>query len=712
MKLELDDILDRVSRTEMDRAEYNRLAEAWERMWSLNAGFNRSTKDAIELDGQEQVTLPTPFNVVQLAARLISTVPKIDIPPTGVDGKADEIAEKCERWILAMLQQVNRQQKRNIMGDSIWQSLTRGRAAFEVKWVEDELPARLRKKMLPILIRTLDPMNIGIKHGPLYTLWAFHKYEDEYISVRNRYPDLKLDKYDRVDRYRDVGRENAKVQIVDFWWADEDGNIWNAILADREFAKEPKKTKYPDIPIIEVYGDGAPMEKEEFKGLSILHSIKELWPYQCRLASQMATGLLYYFWPPITVQNEHGEPIDDIHIRPGETTPVPWGTKIDMHQLSPNVPLAQAVASQIEAAVQEATFPGVMYGKAPGEIQAGFGVSMLADQAKGRTNNFRENLEFGLAQVIELALGLVREYGEKDGVSVWGTDARNGGTYRLVLKPDEIGDVFEASISLKPIVPQDTMQLETLGLRLVEGGIISRPTYRDKYANIALPSDEAKRVEFDQAMESDMMKPYKFAAALRSHFGPDWQQYVNNGEPPPPPFGPPPPPGPPPGAMGPGGPPMPPQGAGGPPPGPQGPMGPPMQGPPPQGPPPGMPPEMMAAMMAQQQGPPPPGPGGPSMPPEMMQALMAQQGAPPPGMGAGGPPGMPPGQSPEMLTAPMGGGVPAEMQGQLTPEAMGFPSSMDPIAFAQLTGQPLPKSEELRRLAGEKSVGNKKKKGR
>jgi hypothetical protein len=463
MKLELEDILDRVSRTEMERAEYNRLAEKWEKMWGLDAGFNRSAKDAIELDGQEQVTLPTPFNVVQLAARLISTVPKIDIPPTGPDGQADEVAEKCERWILALLQQANRQQKRNIMGDSIWQSLTRGRAAFEVKWVEDELPARLRKKMLPILIRTLDPMNIGVKRGPLYTLWAFHKYEDEYVNVRNRYPDLKLEKYDRTDRWRDVGRESAKVQIVDFWWADSDGYIWNAILADREFAKEPARTKYPDIPIIEVYGDGAPVEREEMKGLSILHPIKELWPYECRLASQMATGLLYYFWPPITVQNEHGEPIDDIHIRPGETTPVPWGTKIDMHQLSPNVPLAQAVASQIEAAVQEATFPDVMYGKAPGEIQAALGVNMLADQAKGRTNNFRENLEFGLSQVIELALGLVREFGDKDGVSVWGTDARNGGTYRLVLKPDEIGDIFEASISLKSVVPQDTMQLETLG---------------------------------------------------------------------------------------------------------------------------------------------------------------------------------------------------------------------------------------------------------
>jgi hypothetical protein len=59
---------------------------------------------------------------------------------------------------------------------------------------------------------------------------------------------------------------------------------------------------------------------------------------------------------------------------------------------------------QIDGAMQESTFPGVMYGKAPGDLQAGFGVSLLADQAKGRIRAPLENLEFALAQVNEMVL--------------------------------------------------------------------------------------------------------------------------------------------------------------------------------------------------------------------------------------------------------------------------------------------------------------------
>ncbi len=67
----------------------------------------------------------------------------------------------------------------------------------------------------------------------------------------------------------------------------------------------------------------------------------------------------------------------------------------------------------------------------------------------------------------------------------------------------------------------------------------------------------------------------------------------------------------------------------------------------------------------------------------------------------GGPPGMmPPGQAPAALTGPMGGGIPPEMQGQMTPEMMGLPANMDPIQFAQLTGRPMPPAEELNRLQG------------
>lgn len=719
MELKLEDILNRVNRTEQDRAEYRRKAEQWERMYRLEV-FNRSTKEAIERDGQEQVTLPGPYNVIQLGQRLISSTPRIDVPPLAGTEDADKTAQLCEEWLTAMWQQINRQQQRNIVADAAFWTLVRGRNVFEVKWVEDQLPKALKKKRLPFLVRTLDPLNVGMKRGPLYTLWAYHKYEEERILVLNRYPDLDLDDGQRADSISDLDTE--MLTVIDFWWIDPDsGKVWNAILVGDRYAKEPFETEYPDIPIIESFGDTSPLNNEAFRGLSILHPITDLWPYQCRLASQMATGMLYYFWPPVTVQNEHGAPVGDIKIRPGETTPVPWGTKIEQHQLSPNVPLAQAMMSQIDGAMQESTFPGVMYGKAPGELQAGFGVSLLADQAKGRIRAPLENLEFAIAQVNEMVLNLIAAFGGKEGVDVWGMNQAAGSPYRLKLSREQIKDFHETVVSLKPQVASDDMQRQTLGLRLVEAGIISKETFRIHYAGIALPFDEAARVEWEQALQAPPMQPYVFSAAMRQRMGPDWGKLIEVDKPPAPPFGP--PPGPPAGA---GGPPPGPMGPGGPPPGP-----PPMQGPPPQGPPP---------MLGPPPGGPPPGGGLPpelqGIPPEMLLAAvqmfmqqMQQQGGgpggpppqgPPPGppLLQGGPPpggpgaGMPSGQPEQMLTPPQGGGIPAEIQGQLTPEALNMPADTNPLDFARLTGRDIPPADELAILAGQKNVGNKKRKAK
>src|SRR5436853_605399 len=82
---------------------------------------------------------------------------------------------------------------------------------------------------LPTLIRTLDPLKCGIKRGPLYNLWAYHKYEDEKINVEQRYPDLKLEKK-QLSKERRHSDEDTEVTVIDFWYiSPEDGSVWNAI---------------------------------------------------------------------------------------------------------------------------------------------------------------------------------------------------------------------------------------------------------------------------------------------------------------------------------------------------------------------------------------------------------------------------------------------------------------------------------------------------
>lgn len=608
MKLSVSDIRDRVGYQESKRAQYKRNAVEWEDAWRLKA-FDRSPRQAIEQDGQEQVTLPIPFNVVNLASRLISTTPKIDVPPADTTEEADSAAELCEKWLNAMWQKVSRDGNRNIIADAIWWSLVRGRFVFEAKWVGDVLPAKMKKRRLPISVRTLDPLNCGFKQGPLYTEYAYHKYRDDRLNVLQRYPKLKLD---RKPNHR-YDNEDEEVEITDFWYVDyEDGSVWNAVVVEDEFAKKPIKTDYPAIPLIESYGDTTPLEAEEYRGMSILHPLVQtgLWRYQCRLASQMATGLLWYFWPAILVENEMGQAIDDIKVGPGITTNLPIGTRVTPFQINPNVPLSQAMDSRIDAEVQNSTFPGVMYGKAPGELSAGYGVSLLSDAAKGRIKAVLENLEFGIARVNEAVLGLVAEFGGSKGVDVWGMDERSGQAYRLSLTAKDIEHYQETVVSLKPVVPSDMTQRQTLGLRFVQDGIISRQTFRDKFLDVQAPTDEQKRVELEKVMQREDLQKILGDRTLEAYFGRNWQQKLGVEPPPPPqpPPGPPMPPGgPPPGMMGPKPPP--------PPPGPPPPIQPPGMGTPLGG---GIPPEMAGQMTPELMGLPP------DMDPIMMAQMMGQ----------------------------------------------------------------------------------------
>jgi hypothetical protein len=523
MKITTEQIEDTIARVEEKRAPYGAMALKWEKAWCLDL-FEKSRDKAAEEDGQEQVTLPTPYNVINLAERLITTTPDIVCPSPAATDIDDGDAALRQKWLKAMWQRANKQARKDIIGAAWWQALVRGRGVLEIKWVEDALPKRMRERRMPIHIRTLDPLNCGFVHGELYTEVGFHKYTQTRAIAASRYPDLKRKLFDKRNHVNGKPDANDDVDIVDYWYVSfDDGSIWNCIMVDGHFAKQPKKTSYIDIPLVEFYGDDAPSSKEEHKSLSILHPIMDLWPYQSTLASQIATGVLWYFWPHISIQNEYGAEIPNRPIRPGETQQYPFGTKIEMHQMQPNVPMAERMLALVDGAGQQGTFPGVMYGQEPGSLQAGYGVSLLSDAAKGRVNKPRRNLERALELVNEIALGLVEEMAE-DGVGIWGDAPEMGGIYSCHLSPENISGYYDNQVTISPNVPMEELQKTTLGVRMVDSKIVSKQTFRNKFLKEVMPEDEQRRIELEMAFENPEYRPYVNYRTLANYFGPQWDQ--------------------------------------------------------------------------------------------------------------------------------------------------------------------------------------------
>ena len=677
MKLTAEDILNRVNRLEDKRADYKKLAAGWERMWRLDPGFGRSLQDALDA-GQEQVVLPTPYNVINVAERLLASWPDIQYKCQDVGNReAEQNAEDVEKWLLAYWRQAGHAQMRNVLVDARKYMLLRGRVAIEVKWIEDALPEKLRKRRNPIHTRALDPVNVGVKDGPFGAEWVYHRYESNIADVIHRWPKLKKSGDGgrwgtAYERYLDneIEEEDAPICVIDFWYVDpKDGSIWNAVLVEDEFGKPPFRTDYPELPIVVGRGDYAPGLGDEFDGLGLLHPLSGLWEAQCRLASLMMTGLLWHFWPSITVSNDQGHPVDDIMVGPGQIKAVEPGTRFDMLKIEPNVPMAQTVYGQLDAAVQQSGFPEVMYGKAPGDLQAGYGVSLLSDAAEGRIDGFLEGLELVFARVNAIILSLVEEFSGETGVSIWGVDERDSQKYVLTLKGSMIDGNYDNEVSFAPQIPQDMMQKQTLGIRLADSHHISSQTLRDKFLpGITLPTDETKRIMIEEFMTSEEMKPWRMRKAAQVYEPEKWLTLLAST-----PWMPTPPQGfhwMPDGSL------MPDSAMG------AGPAGAGMGGPPlSPGNGPMMPPSGMPGM-------PPGGPGAMGGPPTGMPT-------PPPGMP---PPGL---QPPQILGGPMGGSpIPGQMQGQIMPGDLGLPPQGNEEIMATMLNRPMSPEEELQMMQG------------
>lgn len=703
--MNIEELCGRVRTLEEENAEYVAHADAMERMWALvDERLNRTLAESENADSQEKVTLPTPYNITILAERMFSNLPRVSVPSHKGEEDDDDRAKKVARWLMAFYQRVDKEFALSVFGSLIWQSIVLGRHVVEVRWIRDELPKAQRNRRLPILVRTHDPRYVYWEEDWRGTVFVARKYRERWGSVYAFYGE----KYGLMEPPSAIEASDW-LELTQCWWMEADGSIWNAVYADfplytesghrsgeytNQYVKPPHKTKYPDIPIIVGYGDSAPVDKEAMRGLSMLHPLKEAWEYENRLASQIGTGLLWFFYPTIFIENTMGSIVPkDIKVNPGQTRVLPAGLKPNPMLVQTNMQMAQTQLNMVQTAIQQSSFPSVMYGDAGG-LTAGYPMQILSQQARGRTNKIRRNLERTVERMGSLILAQVEAFGGKNGVRIWAEDPRDNELYTEVLTAEDIQGNYDNQVTLIPDVPEDNAQKIATWLRMVEVGIISRQTFRDKVLDVVgIPVDEDLRVAVEQALMDEQLRPKAMLRALQNYFPErswelmiagtqyemmaqmeeEWKRQeeerkkaqrqqkaqerfqrtgrvpagyqllpngtvVREGE--------------------------------------MSPTGPQSSGLPPGGPPP----SPMGAM-----GPQGPGPLG-----------MGPQGPGPLGMGT-------PQDTSGALQVPGLPGLPPELAGQLMPEGMGLPPNLEatnPMLFQQLAGGRIGPAEEMRRIAG------------
>lgn len=524
MTLELEEIKEQVNETEAEQADWRKDADRYLEMWSLVT--DKSPEEVRELERREQVTLPTPYNVIQLVKRLIGGQPKIEILAAHASEGADEKAEKRERWINAAWIQAQKQQRRNYQQDWVWQAGVMGKCAARTLWVYDELPKHLKNRRLPFMVQPLDPRQVGVREGPLYTEHAYHRYMAKRSWVKQLYPNVKLE--DRRGRsYARVGRDSL-VTVIDYYWTTHDGTVWHAVVVDDEFAEEPYKTWYPEVPIVVAAGDSTPLGESRFQYMSMLHGLRELYPYQNRLASKLATGMLYYFDPVFWTKNL----LDDVEIGPGMTVNLGKEGEMGVVQPQVNLQLTQAMLQIVEGQIQQATFPSVMFGEQPGQVQAGYGINILAKQAGGRISEIRINLENMIERIVSMIFQQVEKFVAETpelegGVAVWGREEGSRTPYQVSLSPEDIDD-YDCEVSITADLPTDDAARVALWMQMRDSQAISTQTFRDLGIDVPLPKDEDLRVATEQLMQSEAFLPKYQLQAAKERFPDSWERMIAN----------------------------------------------------------------------------------------------------------------------------------------------------------------------------------------
>lgn len=534
----LDDLIARVRRLERADTPWRTHATEMARAWSLRDDpLDRTMEERRNADGQEHVVLPTPYNVITLAERMFSHLPRIKVPSAKGQDDDDKKAKLKARFLSAFWQRAEREFSKPILGSAVWQSCTLGRHAIGVRWVYDELPPALQKTRLPILLEAYDPRTISMEEDYRGTTFVSRCYEERHETVYSFYHEYG------VMKPPEPGCGDDLVRMTECFWLDFSGGVWHAVYADipirgedgnrtgeidSMFAKPCTLTEYPEIPIVVGYGDGAPVEDNILRGVGLLFPIVELWKYQNRLAGGIGTGLLWHFNPTIFLQNEQGAVLPKtMKVNPGDVIVLPNGVRVNPMLMQHNMPMMQAQMSIVDGALQQSSFPSVMYGEAGG-LTAGYPMQILSQQARGRTNKIRLGLERSIEKVNRMILALIEIFGDKKGVRVWAKDDRSNSIYHISIKRTDIQGYYENMVTLVPDIPEDNANKIATWLRMLEAGVVSRQSFRDLVLDtIGIPEDEDVRIAVEQALMDDQLRPKMMLRALQEYFpGRNWELMV------------------------------------------------------------------------------------------------------------------------------------------------------------------------------------------
>lgn len=458
--------------------------------------------------GLALVNVPTGQSIVKMFASYlgIGIDVKTQVLPLDESDKEQMRCTKLERYLAAVRYASEYEAHSRSYQDFVFYFLFRGWGVFKTLFY----PEYIDTFNFPIRILARDPHYVypifGLT-GPLYVVEKYDRYVGDIKRELGALWERKKNKDTIVWKKPNFGEyvDTEEIEVVEYWDSERKGLrvggewVW---LMPHNYQKEGETGI---IPYSFAFCEKTPIADGKWMGRSILAPIADVIKEQAKLMSKVTTATELFFYPQILVETPHGEAFV-MGSAPGQVQPIPPGSKVTVLNPTTNQMLLTTLMSWYEKSISLFGLPDAMWGVQPGQVQAGYAISMLQQGAKTKINEKANEIQAAIARAHEHVLRLTEIFAPltEEGFKLHPVeDVRMPSTDRphpLTITDDDVAGHYRNRVTITPDLPNDQALMWRVAQMAREPhGVTQLPLASDAYirsdiVKLAHPDVEAERV--------------------------------------------------------------------------------------------------------------------------------------------------------------------------------------------------------------------------
>jgi len=513
-------------------AEEKRLREYWQLRDSymlkdreiLNLVKPKKTSDQIKWVNNE------PKVFYDTAKALISSYPPRFRLPLSVNYSPEEKAKmnKAERFAMGIMRALDRQ----VMERGCGGGWVRELAHWVLSgWYAVFTHIERNGKDIEFVADLFDPITVYPEWDNKGLVRCIRSYEVDKavaISMAEGWASKGL-KFEYIEP-----KDKEKIRVINWWYRDPAGKVWNAILFDDQIIKDiTLEKKFKRIPIF-VGAIGSPERTSadwvtRF-GENIIAANRDMYEYENIMMSLMATIMAETAYPNIISKTMTGAPAvkseglkgyaDVVSLKIGETI------ELLKHATTPEE--ANILLGMVRSQRQKGSVPDIVYGGVPFEL-SGFAISQLMAAIKYKLAPYLNTMQYALSSIVTEFLTQYKR-GNYPPITLSMSNPRGlekGQFFVEEFTPEDVPESLYVEVTIPITSAMDkTQQIIFARQALAPPQLVSRETIWDEIMDIQDAEQEYARILQDEMLEMPVVKQIGLIEQLRERE----QGYRNEGK--------------------------------------------------------------------------------------------------------------------------------------------------------------------------------------